>query len=140
MWGYILTVIVGIYLLIMSILDWRKKEIPLLPGALLFIGVVLMQVIIDGWAWNCLFGILVGIGLYGISKLSQGAVGEGDALVYAIVGAKLGFTKNIEVLAYSLLFCSIAAIFLLITGRIKKKDKLAFIPFTAMAYGLVVIL
>ena len=84
--------------------------------------------------------MMVGLGLYVISKVTHGAIGEGDALVYTLTGALFGLMKNMELLIYSLFLCSFVSIVLLLARRINRKDKLAFIPFTAIAYGLVVIL
>lgn len=133
-------IMVAIYLVIMAVVDGRKKEIPILPGIICLVCVVIGEMVNHAPWWECLPGMMVGLGLYVISKVTHGAIGEGDALVYTLTGALFGLMKNMELLIYSLFLCSFVSIVLLLARRINRKDKLAFIPFTAIAYGLVVIL
>lgn len=130
----------AIYLLSMAVMDGKKKEIPILPGILCLMAVVLVRIITHEFCWGCLFGMLEGGGLYVLSRLTKGAIGEGDSLVYTLTGALVGLEKNIELLVYSLLLCSCISIVLLVCRRLHRKDKIAFLPFTAVAYGLVVML
>lgn len=133
-------IITGSYLAIMAVIDRRKKEIPILPGMVCILAVVLAQILNHtGWLyWSS--GLMVGVFLYLVSRLTRGAVGEGDALVYLLTGAALGFFRNLELLMLSLLFSSIVAGFLILFRRVGRKYKIPFVPFTAIAYGVVMIL
>ena len=135
-----LLLMVAIYMVIMAVIDGKKKEIPVLPGVLCLICVVFVRMINHEFWWGCLFGMLEGGGLYVLSRVTKGAIGEGDSLVYTLTGALFGFEKNVELLVYSLFLCSFVSIVLLMCRRIHRKDKIAFLPFTAVAYGLVVML
>lgn len=136
----ILVVIVGIYLAVMAVVDGRSKEIPVFPGMICFVCIVVGQ-IAGGTPWQSwLPGISIGVVLYGISKGSRGSIGEGDALVYILTGALLGVVRNLELLLLSLLLCSVASIGLLVVRRVGRHHKIAFVPFTAIAYGMVVLL
>ena len=85
-------------------------------------------------------GCRVGVFLYLMSKATRGAVGEGDALVYLMTGVTLGFFGNIELLTLSLFFSAIVSVFLLVFRKVGKKKRIPFVPFTAIAYGVVMVL
>lgn len=136
----ILVILVGIYLGIMAVVDRRKQAIPVIPSILCLMCVVVGQIVNHDSCADWLPGILPGLALYGISKATQGAIGEGDALIYMLTGVVFGFGKNMELLIYSLLLCSVVSIFLLVLKKVKKKDRLPFVPFTAVVYGMVVLL
>lgn len=132
--------VAGIYMVSMAVIDIRKKEIPVVPGivcAIIIIGIQLL----GGNKWtNWLPGVTVGIVLWIVSKASHGAIGEGDAIAYAISGLALGFWGNLEVLVISLVLASLVGVCLMIFCRVGRKHSMAFIPFTAVAYGMVVCL
>lgn len=132
--------IAGVYLIVMAAIDRRTKQIPVWPGAVCMAAMVMVH-IIDGRDWKYwLPGILVGIFLYVVSRVSRGRVGAGDALVYAVTGMALGFGRNIELLATSLFLASIAAVLLIIVRRVRRNYAIPFVPFTAAAFVLVVCL
>jgi leader peptidase (prepilin peptidase)/N-methyltransferase len=135
-----ITGITGIYLAVMAVIDRRKKEIPILPGVIGMIAIVLAQLLNHtGWRY-WLSGVLVGVFLYLTSKLTKGAVGEGDAFVYVLTGTALGFFRNLELLVVSLFLSSLVAGFLLLFRRVGRNYRIPFVPFTALAYGMVMLL
>lgn len=131
--------ITGIYLAAMAVVDHRHKQIPVLPGVIGIFLVVLARVV-DGDVWKWVPGVAVGIFLYFVGRITRGAIGEGDALVYLVTGVTLGFFGNLELLLVSLFFSAIVSIFLLVFHKVKKTDRIPFVPFTAIAYGVVMIL
>lgn len=133
-------IISGIYITVMAVADIRKKEIAVLPGAVCALGIVILQLIRqNGWKlW--VPGAGIGLMLWIISRLSHGAVGEGDALVYAVMGLAVGFTANLEILMVSLFLAAVVGIGMMIGKKAGKKDTMPFIPFTAAAYILVLCL
>lgn len=134
-----ITVIMGSYLVAMAVIDRRRKEIPVLPGILCFVALVLAQVV-NCKSWVQWFpGILIGLLLYLVSKVTRGAVGEGDAFVYFVTGIALGFFRNLELLVCSLFLASLFSGFLLVFHRVGKKYRIPFVPFTALAYGVVMV-
>lgn len=133
-------IITAMYLSVMAVIDRRKMEIPVLPGVICILAVILAQ-IVDHTDWlQWVPGVLIGLFLYLISKMTRGAIGEGDALVYVLTGISLGFFQNLELLAVSLFFSSLAAGFLLLFRRVGKTYKMPFVPFTAIAYGVVMLI
>lgn len=138
--GLTIKIITGVYLSVMAVIDRRTMKIPVLPGVICLVSIVVAQ-IVDGVNWVCWFpGVLVGLFLYLVSRITRGAVGEGDALVYFLTGAALGLTQNVELLMISLFFSSLAAGFLILFRHVGKTYKIPFVPFTAIAYGVVMLL
>ena len=133
-------VIVGLYLLIMAYIDFRRKAIPMLPGAICLLVISVALLIFGTGPLSLAMGILVGAVLYGISRLSRGGVGEGDALIYAVTGTVLGFYGNLELLLISLTLAALVGLFLLVVKKVGRKHKMPFVPFTFVAYGMVMFL
>lgn len=133
-------VIVGIYLMVMAVIDRRTKQIPVWPGVACMAVIALVSML-GGTDWkHCQPGILVGVFLYAVSRVSRGRVGAGDALVYAVTGMALGFSRNVELLAASLFLASIAALVLVTVRRVGRNYAMPFVPFTAAAFVIVVCL
>lgn len=133
-------VLTGIYLVIMAVIDRRTKKIPVIPGVVCM-GMVSLLQIVDGkepGAW--VPGIFVGIMLYMVSRISRGKIGSGDALVYVVTGLVLGFARNLELLLFSLLMASFVALLLVVVRRVGRNYAIPFVPFTAVAFGMVVCL
>lgn len=128
----------GMYLLVMAVMDKKTRKIPILPGILCMILICILHWAQGQALLSCLTGAVVGVMLYLISKLSNGGVGEGDAFVYVVTGITLGFFKNLELLIISLLLAAVVGLVLVVIRRVGRKYTLPFVPFTALAYGLVI--
>ena len=130
----------GGYLAVMAVIDRRRKEIPVIPGIFCLVVLALAQ-IVNGKGWiHWVPGLLIGLFLYLVSKVTRGAIGEADALVYLLTGIALGFFRNLELLICSLFLASFVSGFLLVFCRVGKKYRVPFVPFTALAYGMVTLL
>lgn len=136
----IITILTGSYLAVMAVIDRRTKTIPVLPGVIGILVIAIAQIMEHITWWRWIPGALVGVFLYLISKATKGAVGEGDALVYCLTGVALGFSRNLWLFIISLFFSALVAGFLLVFRRVGKNCKLPFVPFTAVAYGVVMLL
>lgn len=75
----------------------------------------------------------VGMGICMISRLTRGAVGEGDGWFFVVTGIYLGLWDNITLLLYGLLFCSLFSLGIIVWGVIMNvnvsKKRLPFLPF-----------
>lgn len=130
----------GLYLVVMAVIDIRKREIPFLPGVLWMAGMAVWR-IFDGGGWQeWLSGPGVGLILWCASILSRGGIGKGDALVYAVLGLGIGFMGALEVLILSLAMAALTGMILIVCRRAGRQYELPFIPFTTLAYALVMCL
>ena len=100
------------------------------------IGLMLHLIFFDQTIFSMLCGILTGIFLLGFSKVSGGMIGIGDGIVFMVTGLFLGFYDNLVLIILSFSFAGICAAVLLIMGRVRKRDRLPFVPFLFAAYSL----
>lgn len=133
-------IVAGIYVAMMAAVDLRKKEVPVLPGIVCAAVITAMQ-LLAGRIWlEWLPGAAVGLLIWGAGRVSHGQIGEGDALVYLVLGLALGLAGSAEVLMISLFLAAIAGIGMMFRYRVGRRYAMPFIPFTAAAYGMVMFL
>lgn len=144
-----------LFLLTAAISDWKTREIPAWIYILGGMEAVLWRissttdfskqweneawiVLLHGNADSLSFleiagGALIGVVLLIFSKVTKGAVGAGDGMLFFITGIYLGFWKNAMLLWGSLLLCSCWGIGLLAVRQIKwpagKKIEIPLLPF-----------
>ena len=133
-------VIAGGYLAVMAVIDHRYKKIPVMPGVVCMVFVALAQVVAGSPVREWLPGVGIGLFLLIVSRMSRGSIGAGDGLVYLVTGLALGFFRNLELLVISLLFASLAGLGLMVFRKVGRKYAMPFVPFTAVAYGMVLMI
>lgn len=81
--------------------------------------------------------LIPGILLLVLSKITKGAVGQGDGFFFLVSGMYLGFWDNVTLLFFGLLICSLWGMGMLIWGMFEKKRiknvQLPFLPFLVPA-------
>ncbi len=83
-------------------------------------------------------GVLVGGGLFFlIAVIGRGAMGMGDVKLAAALGALVGFPYVIPALMAGILLGGIAALILLLSRRVGRKDYIAYGPYLALGGWLV---
>ena len=85
-------------------------------------------------------GLIVGLSIMLLSKITGGKIGMGDGLVLCVIGIGLGLWQTMEVVALALFFAAILSIILLSFGKADRKKKIAFVPFLLLAYVLILII
>lgn len=139
-------VIICIYLIALSIMDIREKQVPLY---LLLAGLILSMVIGIGTeiseegiggkssllrlGWKMMLGLLPGIFFLGIAWFTANA-GKADGLVLMILGFLTDYHICMAIFCASLLFISLFSICMMALRRIHKKTRLPYIPFLTAAY------
>ncbi len=76
----------------------------------------------DSSLGNLWAGCLIGVALFLISWITEGALGRGDGSFFFIAGIYLGFWKNLFLLVSTLFLCSIAGLGYMTFGRLYGKD------------------
>lgn len=79
-------------------------------------------------------GIIIGLVVLGISKLTKNGIGTGDGLLLCVTGVYLGFWKNLEMFFMALCLAAACSALLLITKRAGRKTQIPFVPFLGIAY------
>lgn len=87
-----------------------------------------------------LLGILPGIVVWMIGKLSGNRIGSGDGYVIMTLGICLGIWKILSCLLYGTVFCGLTGVILLVMKRKRKEDMLPFLPFLTMGYVITILL
>lgn len=118
--------IITIYLLLLSVLDIRKKKIPLL---LLLIPLVVLFIILwlNGKAKRALCGMIPGIFSCLLSFFLPGSIGLGDGILIIVYGTYYGWEKACIWSFFS--FWLVAIYGICISMKKQRKKKLPFIPF-----------
>lgn len=118
-----------------TIEDCRNKKILLCPVFLFGIAGMLMHLYYRNMdIYSLLAGVLIGVFLLCVSKVTGGKIGAGDGLVLMVTGIYLGFENNTILFLHGLLFCGIWSLFLLVLKKKKRNDEVPFMPFLFLAY------
>lgn len=87
-----------------------------------------------------ILGMLLGVFMMAVSRLTKGQLGDGDALILMTTGLLLGLRQNLELFFLALFLASIYSGYLLIVKHQKRNYEIAFVPFLASAQLLLLIL
>ncbi len=129
------TVFMGMMLFGESIYDIKYKKIPNWFLLVFGLGVAMIFLLAKrNVNLNCIMGVGVGIFLLIIGKLTEEAIGYGDAWTLAITGFGLGLHDNLSVMLVAVGAAAGISLFLLMFHRAHKKTKLPFIPFLFVGY------
>lgn len=137
-------IVFTIFLVISAIQDGRTKTISIwlfiAAGAA---GLILTLYTGQGLS-NELLSCLIGIVIVGISRFTDGAIGEGDGWFFVVSGLFLDFFTNLRLLVTSVFLSGIVCggiyIYFLLKGKDMKKASVPFLPFLIPAWISLVIL
>lgn len=119
-----------VYLAVCSMTDLKTRKVPM-GLSLVFLAVgILLQLVWRRMPWMIWCGgILIGIFLIGISRLTQEALGYGDSIAVMVTGGLVGAWKTAEILLTALAASAVISAILLVSGRAGRKDGIPFVPF-----------
>ncbi len=139
MWEWLKIFLVGIFLAWQAVEDLRKKSIRM--DAVLLFGIigVCLYVATEGIHlemakevfWACVPGMVLTV----ISKFCNGALGDGDGMIFLVTGLYLGGVKTGWLVYCSfLLVCIVGLCVLVIETRPKRQRSYPFVPFVFSAF------
>ena len=124
-----------LYLFLLSLIDIKKRKIPIWG---LIIGVamsVLLQCIIRDKDFILIVsGAMTGIIFIVVSRVTNEKFGYGDSILILALGIFLGFWNILYLLFIAFLLAAVYSIFLLSVYHRGKKESFPFVPFLAMGY------
>lgn len=141
--NYTIAFFIIIYiLLLISIKDIRERSIPL---DLIILGIFFGGILL---IYNPNINIIdvlisiVGIGGFNllISKVTKGGIGEGDILVFVLIGIILGWKMALAIILYTFIIAGISGIILLILKKANKKTELPLAPFILIATSFIILI
>ena len=127
--------VVFIFLIVIGVIDWRKREIPICMLFFMSLTVLLFAIFCRhvGLSYR-LVGALLGVIFFLISKVTKEAVGYGDSWLILLIGIHLGILKALQLLFVASVLSALFAVFYLWKCNWKKSAMLPFAPFLAIAY------
>lgn len=133
---YIMVLFLGVG----SVMDFRKREIPVgyLGGFIIAgIAVQLWMALAGKGTEECtgwIAGGAAGILLLGAAKVTGQAIGYGDALTAVVLGIWLGLIPLIEIFFLGLLLAAGYSAWLFLVKKTGGKYRIAFLPFLMAGY------
>ena len=127
-------IVLGIWLGVQGVLDWKYKEIPLWISLLGGITGVCICVIEKRMPVDIFQACMPGIIALIISKLTREVIGYGDGIVLTAMGFYLPLKELISIGMLAFLIAGIIAMILLAIFRKNGNYRIAFLPFLEIAY------
>ena len=127
---------------VLCILAYMDYHTMLLPLDIIVAAIVpaLLITVITGQGWlDAGLALVAFFLMFLLSKATRGAVGDGDAMVIGLVGLYMGWSMMLVVTMMALFMTAIIGIVIMIMKRGDRRSVLPFVPFLALAQGLVLI-
>ena len=125
------------YLLILGIMDFWKRKVPvmlLLVGAILFSVAAVYRCMQGEMLWQeCVWGMVPGAVLLAVAGGTRKA-GGADGVVLMQAGIYLGCRKVLPLFCFSLLLLSATCIVLLFLHKVNKNTRMPYLFFLAITY------
>lgn len=134
-------VVLGVFLLIEGIRDLQKHKVSMITVMIAgILGVIFQFGIIQENGLKIIGGILIGIVLLLLAKMTREKIGYGDGWIFVVTGIYMGFRNNMYLLLLSLFLASLVSICLLVFKKVNKKTELPFVSFVLPGYLLLLVI
>ncbi len=126
-----------IFIIICTIFDIRKKEIPVfLIGLFGCISILTIGIIGEKTWADIACSLVPGSILLLLSLCTRESIGYGDGMVALVLGILMGYGECIAIIIIGLMGSAVCALILLACGKVKGKSRLPFLPFLAVGLGV----
>lgn len=128
------------FMLLLTIFDIRKKEIPAL-WLLLFGAVSFIYVGLKGekeWIF-VVYSLIPGAFFLALSLCTKESVGYGDGWTVLALGVLIGLRQCFAVVFTGLVFSAVFSLIMLVLRKVNGKSRLPFLPFITMGLGVTMI-
>lgn len=124
-----------LYLLCAAAQDIRTKQVSVKWAKVIgVVGIVYWMVFRQTGFLEWFLGVIPGLGMLFLGAVSRESVGYGDGIIACICGLFLGFWGCMQVLVFGLFLSGPVSLFLIASGRAKRRTRIAFIPFFMLGY------
>lgn len=131
----LLLILLGTLLLFCSVQDlWRRRVYLWMLGAGAASIIVVLPFCERLTVLSRIGGLLIGLTIMLISKLTAGKIGMGDGILLCVTGLGLGFWANMELFGIALCLAAALSILLMILRLLDHKKSIPFIPFLFAGY------
>lgn len=137
----VIYMVVAAVMIICTIADIKKKEISIWLFVVLGIWTLIGCVICgEQRGYMIVAGIVPGILLIILSKVTDQSIGYGDGIILAEIGLITGAGKCMLILAAALAMAGVFSLVLVVVKKVDKRYKIPFVPFMTAAYVAVLYL
>lgn len=137
MWELIKMIVLGSFLLIEGIRDLKSRKVSVVSaGIYAIIGVVLQFPILKECWISLSGGIVLGLVIILIAKVTAEKIGYGDGIIITVSGIYLGFRENFILFSTGLFLSAMTSVVLLLCRKAGKKTELPFVSFLFVGYAL----
>lgn len=127
------SIVLGV-LAVLSIIDFRKKQISLVILVSFGVVVLLWMLFQKAGIGGMLMGLFPGVVCLLLSYVTGESIGKGDGIVLCILGVFCGIRETVAVFGLALVFAALWAIGLLVLKRAGRKTELPFLPCVSLGY------
>ena len=127
--------IVALFLIKLAYDDWKTKRVSV--WSLIFVTVLMVIgriLFVSMPIWETVAGIAIGILSFGVSKISNEAIGYGDSWLVFSLGLYLGGVKLMTLIFFASLLACLCSVRKMFRGGFHRKSTIPYIPFLALAY------
>ena len=131
----ILHILLCMYLAVYTIMDIRNREIwwPLSP-VMALLALIFHIISPDLSVPECLLGLLPGIMLLGLSRLTRESIGSGDCVTVAVCGMAVGLRSVFHLFFLAMILAACWSVLILVRKRTRAfRETFPFIPFLLAA-------
>ena len=134
-------IVLFLFLAVCAVFDGFSRKVPL---AVVWLGMFLAVCLRIGGAMGesglmeAALSLLPGAGFFLLSFLTREKVGYGDGWTLLMIGLFVGAYRCFLILLVGLMAESVAAVVLLVIGKIKRDREIPFLPFLLLGMGVVV--
>lgn len=129
-----------VYLIVLSVMDIRRKEVHIyaLLAGMIF---VILRLIFGniGILPMLITGVTIGSFFLFISKVSSESFGYGDSILITIMGLFLELWEALNILLLAFGLAAVYSMIILILRKYERRYAFPFIPFLAIAYAGVMV-
>lgn len=131
----IVYVAVAAVMVVCTIADIKKKEISVWLFGFLGLIVIMGCFVPEIPKWYIpAAGVIPGILLIILAKITEQSIGYGDGIILAEIGLITGVGRCMLILATALALAGVFSLGILVVKRVDKKYRIPFVPFLTMAY------
>lgn len=132
--------IVFLYLVIVSVYDYRGKSVPgiflLLGGVVFGIWTFYKVALGETQVLPLFLGMLPGTLLLLMAWITKKA-GYADGILLILLGTYVGYQKTVIIVCFSLVIMAILSCILLMLHKVQKQSKLPYLPAVTLAFLMV---
>ena len=131
----IIQILMAVVMVICAAIDIKKKTIPVWIFAVLGIVALTGGICCESCSfYRAAAGVIPGVLLLGLAKVTEQSIGYGDGIVLAEMGSMLGAGVCMVILAGALALAGFFSIGMMTVKKVDKRYKIPFIPFLTIAY------